>query len=240
MINDMINVDTYSLKARIYPCSIVLMPGFLLLIYYVTDIELYYHYISSFIGLGVFSFLLAQLGRDNGKRKEVDLYKSWGGKPSILILRHSNNHLDVHTKNRFHRKLEELIAGIKIPTAEEEQEDLEKADSIYESCSRYLISKTRDIKKHPLLYKENINYGFRRNLWGMKALGIILIAFCMLIHLFDSTKSFTSLDALNVIDLLLFIIFIILLAFWLLIVNKEWVRLVAFEYAERLHEILHH
>ena len=92
--------DAYSLKARVYPCTIVLFPCFLLAIIYVTNIEVYYHYFTSFAALGVFSFLLAQIGRDYGKKKEKGLFEFCRGKPTSIVLRHSNEHVDVHPKKR--------------------------------------------------------------------------------------------------------------------------------------------
>lgn len=235
----MMKFDTYSLKARVYPCSIVLLPCLLLAIFYVTNIEAYYHYLTSIVGIGVFSFVLAQVGRDQGKKKEKDLFEYWGGKPTTLILRHSNDHLDVHTKKRFHTKLEQVIPDIKIPSPEEEQKDLHAADCIYDSCSKYLISKTRDTNKYPLLFKENINYGFRRNLWGMKAWALTIVIACLIIHSLIATEKFTTFQMPNTTDLLLLAAFGIISIFWLFLVNKEWIKVPAFAYAERLHETLH-
>lgn len=235
----MIEFNTYSLKARVYPSVIVLLPFFILTIVYVTNVELYYHYFTSFACLGVCSFVLAQIGRDNGKKKENGLFKHWGGKPTSMILRHSNDHLDIHTKKRFHTKLEQTIPDIKIPTYEEETENLQAADEIYDSCTKFLISKTRDTSKYSLLFKENINYGFRRNLWGMKTWAIEIIAICILIHSFMMTQKFTSIETVNTKDWMLLGIFILFALFWLLMVNREWVKTTAFAYAERLHETLH-
>lgn len=235
----MIKLDTYSLKARTYPCFIVLLPCLLLAIFYVTNIEAYYHYLTSFISIGVFSFILAQLGRDRGKKKEKELFKHWGGIPTSVILRHSNKYLDVHTKKRFHTKLEQLIPDIRIPTPEEEQENLYAADCIYYSCTKYLLSKTRDTNKYPLLFKENVNYGFRRNLWGMKVWALIIIVGCLITHAVIVTEKFTTFKIPSTIDLLLLASLVIILMFWLLTVNKEWIKVPAFAYAERLHETLH-
>lgn len=235
----MIKFDTYSLKARVYPCTIVLLPCFLLAIIYVTNIEAYYHYLTSFIGIGVFSFILAQIGRDQGKKKEKKLFEHWGGKPTSVILRHSNNHLDIHTKKRTHTKFEQIIPDIKIPTEEEEQEDLNAADSIYDSCAKHLISKTRDTNKYHLLFKENINYGFRRNLWGMKAWALIILVVCLIAHAMIATEKFTTLEALKVIDWLLLGTLVLISIFWLLVINMEWIKIPAFAYAERLHETIH-
>ncbi len=235
----MIKFDIYSLKARVYPCSIVLLPCLLLAIFYITNIEAYYHYLTSFIGIGVFSFVLAQIGRDQGKKKEKKLFEHWGGKPTNMILRHSNNHLDVHTKKRFHTKLEQVIPDMKIPTPEEELEDLYAADFIYDSCTKYLISKTRDTNKYHLLFKENINYGFRRNLWGMKAWALTIIVGCLIIHAVIATEKFTTFETPNTTDWLLLATLVIISMFWLFTVNKEWIKVTAFAYAERLHETLH-
>ena len=235
----MIKFDIYSLKARVYPCSIVLLPCLLLAIFYITNIEAYYHYLTSFIGIGVFSFVLAQIGRDQGKKKEKKLFEHWGGKPTNMILRHSNNHLDVHTKKRFHTKLEQVIPDMKIPTPEEELEDLYSADCIYDSCTKYLISKTRDTNKYHLLFKENINYGFRRNLWGMKAWALTIIVGCLIIHAVIATEKFTTFETPNTTDWLLLATLVIISMFWLFTVNKEWIKVTAFAYAERLHETLH-
>ncbi len=234
----MIEFNTYSLKARVYPSVIVLLPCFILAIVYVTNVELYYHYLTSFACFGIFSFVLSQIGRDNGKKKENRLFKYWGGKPTSMILRHSNDHLDIHTKKRFHAKLEQTIPYIKIPTHEEEMENLQAADAIYDSCTKWLISKTRDESRYSLLFKENINYGFRRNLWGMKTWAIGIIAICILVHSFMITQKFTSIEIVKTKDWMLLGVFILFALFWLIMVNREWVKITAFSYAERLYETL--
>lgn len=235
----MTEFNTYSLKARVYPSVIVLLPCFILAIAYVTNVELYYHYFTSFACLGVFSFVLSQIGRDNGKRKENELFKYWGGKPTSIILRHSNNYLDIHTKKSFYTELEQTIPNVKIPTNEEEMKDLQAADAIYDSCTRFLISRTRDTNRYSLLFKENINYGFRRNLWGMKTWAIWIIAICIFVHSFIMTQKFTSIETVSTKDWMLLGIFFLFALFWLLIVNRKWVKLTAFAYAERLYETLH-
>jgi hypothetical protein len=205
----------------------------------VTNIEVYYHYFTAFTVFGAFSFLLAQIGRDNGKKKEKALFEHWGGKPTTIILRHSNDHLDVHTKKRFHTKLEHIIPDIKIPTPEEEQKNLQAADATYDSCAKYLIAKTRDSRKYFLLFKENTNYGFRRNLWGMKAWALFIIAICILVHSFVATEKFTSIATVSTAEYILLGIFVLFVLFWLFIVNKNWIKTTAFAYSERLYETLH-
>ena len=232
----MIELDKYSLKARLYPAFIVLLPAFIVSLYYITDFEKYYHYATALISVGLFTYLLAQLGRDKGKTKEVKLFAYWGGKPTTLIFRHSDNFIDGVTKKRYHKLLEEKIVDINIPTPEQEQIDIKFADQVYESCTKYLISKTRDTKKFPLIFKENISYGFRRNLWGMKMWALVLLSILIIIHFYFITDGFTAKIELKNKDIFLFVFFGIMLLFWFFIVTKNWIKLTAYAYAERLIE----
>jgi hypothetical protein len=231
-------IDNYSLKARIYPSFIVLLPSLLLAIYYITDFKAYFHYFTAFATVGLFSYLLSQVGRNKGKIKEPELYKLWGGKPTTQILRHSNSIVDQYTKARYHAILTAKISNISIPTKEEEANNPIEADVIYESCSKYLISQTRDSIKYSLLLKENISYGFRRNLWGMKTWGIVILIICTIIHTTLATNYFASISFKPTSDVYLYCGFGIIFIFWSFIVNPNWIKIPAFSYAERLFEQL--
>jgi len=231
-------IDKYNLQARLYPSVIVLLPVFIVGVVYITDIEEYYHYFTALISLGLLSFLLSQLGRDMGKNKEIELYKIWGGKPSVQILRHTSSYLDSITKERYRKKLTNLIEGLELPNTEEENRNQTKADELYESCSKYLISKTRDTKKFNLLFKELINYGFRRNLWGMKPIALVLVFISLSIHIVMVTNYFTVFSEIQPKDFIFFVILLAIILFWLIIVKRNWVKLTAFAYAERLYESL--
>lgn len=142
-------IDYYSLKARIYPSFIVLLPLLLLAIYYITDFEVYFHYLTAFASVGLFSYLLSQLGRDRGKLKEQELFKLWGGKPSTQILRHSSSVLDKHTKARFHKLLTERINNIVIPTEEEELQNPQKLTKFMKVVPNILFQK-REIQQNTI------------------------------------------------------------------------------------------
>jgi hypothetical protein len=234
----MIKLDTYSIKARVYPAFVVLLPILVLALFYITDFKVYYHYITAFISVGFLSFILAQLGRDQGKNKETILFESIGGKPTNQILRHTNNHLDKTTKARYHNGLSEKIQEISIPTLEQEQANPQKSDEIFESCTKYLISKTRDTEKFNLLFKENINYGFRRNLWGMKMWGMIILIASAIAHMVIATDFFTNIGFKPTSDTYPYLAFFVLGAFWIFVVTKNWVKITAFAYAERLYETI--
>ena len=229
-------LDEYSIKARLYPTFVVLLPLLVMAFFYITNVEKYYHYLTAFCAIGFLTFVLAQFGRDKGKSKEPILFRYFGGKPTTLIIRHSDNWLNSVTKSKYHTLLAQKM-GIAIPSVIEEANDLNNSDEIYEACGKYLISKTRDTSKFRLLFKENINYGFRRNLWGMKAWAIIILLLCSFVHLFTSTDGF-SFFWLEENELVLQIVLIFFLLFWLFVVTKKWIKNAAYSYSERLFESL--
>ncbi len=228
----------YSFKARILPFVLVFFPVLLLVLYHVTINKLYIHYLTSLTIFAAITFLLSQIGRDQGKKKENKLFEYWGGKPTNLYICHLDDKLDKFTKRMFHDKLQQLIPDLKIPSIDEEKNHPEEAKSIYESCTRILISKTRDTSEYQLLFKENINYGFRRNLWGMKPLAISILIICIIFFSANSTSLFTTIDSVSSINWVIILLLLTALAVWVFYFNRNWVKIPAFAYAERLYESL--
>ncbi len=91
--------------------------------------------------------------------------------PTARLLSHRHTTLDKTTLARYHTKLQTLLE-VTLPTAQSEQQTPSAADEVYDSCARFLRKITRERKQFPLVFAENVNYGFRRNLWAMKSLGI--------------------------------------------------------------------
>ncbi len=113
----------------------------------------------------------------------------------------------------------------------------DKADGIYEAYGNDLIARTRDSKVYRLLFAENISYGFRRNLWAMRPVGITIALIGLLVcagkMIVDAGQGAMSVrliaaTALNAV----------LLVLWTVRIRREWVRLAAEEYAKRLLETL--
>jgi hypothetical protein len=136
-------------------------------------------------------FLLSQLARDAGKNGEKALFESWGGTPSVAIFRHRDTRLDSITKARYHKTLTALVKGTKAPSVEDERVAPAAADLVYTSWSSYLRVRARDdAKKYPLVLQENINYGYRRNLWGLRTVGIITSSLCCTVSVWQTQASF--------------------------------------------------
>ncbi|MDC0003086.1 hypothetical protein OAE19_01685 [Porticoccaceae bacterium] len=222
--------DPYERKARAYPALLILLPLAISLSFNYPDLY------SSLTGLVVLFtvfgglHLLAHVSRDLGKRLELKLYDSWGGMPSIGIFRYSDAIIPRPAKAMLHDKLCELT-GIETPGSVGEKSAPEEADEIYRSWSDYLRTNARDIEKYNLLFAELINYGFRRNVYGMKyfySLGGIL-SLCLF-----------SLSGVEITQIEIGVMLAIAgyTIFFTLMVNSEWVRVPAIEYAKRLIETI--
>src|SRR5205814_9836356 len=115
--------------------------------------------------------VLAQFTRDAGKRVEPELFALWGGSPTTRLLRHRDAS-NRTTLERWHGRLRMLMETVRIPTQAEEAADPQGADQVYQSCVAFLKERTRDHSKFALVFAENCSYGFRRNTWGLRRIGI--------------------------------------------------------------------
>jgi hypothetical protein len=228
--------DAYSLRARLFPSLIVVLPlALVVIMLFPSKREFLGSLVSLFVGCGGIA-LLTQIGRDRGKQSEINLYEMWGGKPTTLLLRYRNSTNKVILDKR-RKKLQELCPDLQLPTKEEEDSLPSRADEIYEACIAFLRNNTRDKDKFNLISEENCNYGFRRNLWGFKSIGIFTslislivsimnIALILLVWKMPSTPPFLSIFCI--------IFASSFLIFWIFWVTPNWVKIAAYAYAERL------
>lgn len=230
-------MNSYNLKARVYPVILTLIPIIIIGFIYSIQLQSYYQILVSFGVTTALFFLFSQLGRDKGKSLEKEMWKKWGGIPSTQVFRYSDNTIDKHTKIRYHKKLMELTGVGENINEMFETTSPNDADEVYKSWSNYLISKSRDTKKYNLLFQENVNYGFRRNLFGLKTFAIIII---ILLMIGCVTYSFIignyQLDYSKEL-IISEIILVLFLIFWISKIRENWIKSVAFSYAERLIEV---
>jgi hypothetical protein len=131
-----------------------------------------------------------------------------------------------------------------MPTAAEEAANPEAADDAYIGATKRLRELTRGDKN--LLLKENIAYGFHRNMLAMRPTGVTVcvagILYGLLIAKALRLKPLGfDVDGLTDPGLaagLSLLVSAALLAAWLLYFSKDSVRRMGFVYAERLFERL--
>lgn len=161
--------DPYERKARVTPGLLVALPCLVPLVcVYGPKNPTLTAMVTLMGGCGVI-YALASIARGRGKKLEERLLHKWGGLPTTLLLRHRDTFLDRVTKKRYHAAIAAKL-GIQIPNKDEELANPAKADDAYIASARRLRELTRGNKS--LLLKENIAYGFHRNMRAMRVLGL--------------------------------------------------------------------
>jgi hypothetical protein len=171
-------LDPYSRQARLQPALIVVVPVAILIVVWFPALWSVWGLVLTVASSCGITLLLSQIARDRGKRLEPKLYAAWGGKPSVAMLRHADGNIDENTKARYRAFLATRLPGLNLPSWSEELADPARADHAYESVTAWLLTQTRDTKTFGLLFRENISYGFRRNLWGLKPIGLTIALAC--------------------------------------------------------------
>lgn len=230
--------DPYARKARLYPGFLAFLPVLIAIALY-TDWLNFEPENALVIAVGTaVLFWLASVSRQRGKAVEEALLQEWTHFPSVTMLRHRDRIIDVYTTERYHRTAERIIPGLAMPTEDDEATAPNDADERYRSVTKALLARTRDTKKYDLLFKENVNYGFQRNLLGLKPIAITIVTSVVA---FSIWRGWDLISAYNLPDgkeLATIFVTLAIGAVWLVNVTRRSVRRVAESYAFRLLEAL--
>jgi hypothetical protein len=229
-------LDSYSRRARLAPVFLAALPALGLVLALIPTLPAWHKLWPVLAGGGLLA-LVDQLGRDAGRRLQPALWASWGGAPATAMLRHAENPNPVLLARR-HRKLETLM-GESLPTEQEEQADRAAADHAYEAAVTFLIQRTRSRETFPLVFTENRNYGFRRNMLGLRPWGRRISAASAAVALGALIGALFGWINLAEIPLVVVLVAsVTLLVIWNRTVTPEWVRRAADAYAARLLEAI--
>ena len=232
-------LDQYDRKARLRPALFCGMPLVVSILLLIPEFGAVWGSIGVIIIYCGGFILLTQIGRDLGKALESRLYQRWGGKPSVAMLRHADNRLPTPAKDRYRSFLSSAVPGLKLPSPQEEETHPEQADAQYESANRWLLGQTRDRERFGLLFTENMNYGFRRNLLGLKpiALGVDGLAVSLLIAMAVDSWTGKIAGTVQALSPEWWASVVITAGHTLLLVTyirADWVRMAAETYAHQL------
>jgi hypothetical protein len=243
--------DSYSRQARLFPGLLTLFPIIL------TAIAWFPRLVTSSWGatlvtMGTSCGLLYGLGvlsRSRGKKVEKRLLAEWGGWPTTIWLRHRDDNLPSPVRARYHAFFARNVPLFVAPTEQQETADPKAADAMYGSAVKWLQEKCRG-KTFPLVEKENAEYGFRRNLLGLKPIGLmacfaalLISALAILWHnepLLPALASLSgkpllaALSAVKPAALGAICVDIAAIAGWLGVVSDGWVRSAGDQYARAL------
>jgi hypothetical protein len=177
-------LDAYTMKARLVPAVIAGAPAFAFAAIFVSWGSLGLTHLIAGTALTVLFAAFADVARRRGNAIELKLIERIGGLPTTTTLRHRDETYDDDTKVGFHAFIASKL-GKPAPTAAAEAADPGAADKYYARGATWLRENTRDAKKFDILLNENISYGFRRNLLGLKLPGFVMnaviVAICLAI-----------------------------------------------------------
>lgn len=219
--------DEFNIQARIMPALIVALPIYAyFIIKGILDVNFIETIKNSFISVLCIS-IYYRIIRNLGKKQEERIFNELGAKPTTIILRYSDKRIDKITKNRYHKKLNEKIQGLRLPTNEDKEKN--ESDELYESAGNWLrnyANNNRDAEYR--VYQELKEYNFWRNLYGGKWIIVISSLMIIIVELFQNKLECDRI----VIGLMILIIFITLTC-----LNKKIVKEKAFDYARSLVEV---
>ena len=231
--------DPYERKARLAPALLCGLPLFVSVVLLIPEVGASWAAVGGLVLYCGGATFLAQIGRDRGRVLEPGLYRSWGGKPSVAMLRHSDTRLNGSTKGRYRAFLQRAVPELTLATPEEERARPKEAEDGYEGANSWLLAQTRDREHFRLLFRENINYGFRRNLWALRPWAFGLEAITILLVGAVAVDSWTGELATTIpvigMEWRASLVLTALHAFFFAFKIREgWVRLAAEAYAQQL------
>lgn len=166
-------LDTYSIKARLFPAILTVAPAVILCLLCASWIDPGLPEAVATVAVMVLFFAAANLARRFGRAKERQIFAETGGRPRNPELTHADATFPPSQKSRYRDFLAGQL-GLPAPTQEEELSDPEAAKAFYDQAYGWLRENTRDTETFKLLFNENISYGYHRNLLGLKPIGILL------------------------------------------------------------------
>jgi hypothetical protein len=229
--------DAYTARARLLPGLLLVLPIAVTVYAWDSGNPLGWNGLGGLITAAGGTILLSYVVRDMGKRVEDGLFESWGGRPTDLMLMHFGP-MDPTLRARRHATIQKVWPEIPLPTAAEELQDSKAVRDRFRPIVKLLIGRTRDKTKYALLAEENCNYGFRRNMYGARYVGI---AFSLLMSIVLGLKLYAMFSAHEHLPGLMIgleLLNVAMLLAWIFWVTRAMVRRGADVYAERLLETL--
>jgi hypothetical protein len=228
-------LDAYDRQARLGVTYLVFSPIVVLIVALSLGTQEWWSRVAGVLAACGAPYLAAQWGRTAGRRKEPQLWALWGGSPTTRLLRFASGEATATVEHRHENVTR--ATGIHLPTATEETANPAQADAVYDNAITTLKEQTRDKATFPLVFGENINYGFRRNLWGRKPIGLsvsivtgLIAAAVLVASYFNDDHQFAIASAVA------FGYAVLACLVWWLTVTPDWVKESADAYARRLIE----
>ena len=219
----MVVLDHYDRRARLAPALLAVAPiSVVLLAAGVRQAPVVVGIIGLLSVVGV-PILLAGLVRHRGLALQERLWSEWGGPPTTRLLLGADGRADRWRDDATR------ATGIDLTSTHS------TAFDAAESAVARLRERTRDRARYPLVFEENCNYGFQRNLLAMRPIGLAactLSALALIVLLVLRVATDVPIEWFDLISG--FVGVALLAGVWLWAPTRDRVRGAADRYAERL------
>ena len=176
MIDAFKQFDTYSLQARVFPAILAGLPVLALLFVIVPWDHFGLPHVTAGVMGAILLWAFADVARRTGKHVQARL--GTGTTPELW--HRDNPDITAGAKDRYRAFVAKQIK-LPVPSAEQEEEEPARANDFYDTAGNWLREHTRNRKKFSILFSENVTYGYRRNLLGLKPLALTINAFVLLV-----------------------------------------------------------
>jgi hypothetical protein len=171
--------DRYELKARLLPgLLLAVVPALTLGVVLQAFTEWYSAVGAALAAEALAAIVLGHLARARGKRAEEQLWKSWGGAPTTRWLRPWDHTCSDQQKSKWRGAIKR-ITGLSIPAsvpAGGSQDDVERQIN---EAMRQLRYSVRNAPEAGMVTTHNEEYGFARNLYGVRWHWLVLSVLCL-------------------------------------------------------------
>jgi hypothetical protein len=229
-------IDLYTWRARIAPAVLASLPllslGVLVLPLLKDGDKLW-----SLASVAVTTFA-ALAARRAGNRIQPSLIEAWSGWPTTVRLQYRSATSPQEIARRHGHMHRILGADLDLPDADHERADLAGADRIYADAMKRIVPLVRGNPEFRLLNVENRNFGYARNLLGLRPFGLGCAALSLVISAAVAGVLVFTHSAVYATGLLLpALVSLVALALWTQ-VDADYVRPSAEAYADRVVEAL--
>jgi hypothetical protein len=228
------NPATYEFSARVRPLLLVCFPAGASIVAWFPEALAGWNVLAGILVTVGIPFIFSEWIAELGRQKQPALWDGWGGAPTTLMLRYADQRIDSVTKSRIHANLKRLCPEAGIPEdASAETGDLDAADQAYNAAVQVVRLRAReDRATYPNVFRANFRYGFRRNVWAVRPIGIAVSLAAFLASTAALALS-TGGVAYAIVAMTLSLLNITIFS---TLVTKKWVRQGADVYAQRLLE----
>lgn len=185
-------LDPYEIKARI-------APGLILSVAVLVDLVFTAPVLSNlpiFAATGICSLALiyglGNFARARGAAIQPKLWAAWGGEPSTRFLRIRDSHFGDGLKTSIRNELTRRF-GVRLLPPDEEARNSDVADREIVDSFRRVRSYLRQKDPDGLWQKQNIEYGFCRNLLGCRVSWVVLSLVALAFSLGNAIRTSQSL-----------------------------------------------